>query len=72
MENCPRCGNMEIISIEYAYGSQERYDGISEYLCPKPPHGQGCGYRQGRWTGKELHDGEIESRYGERGVVKSE
>lgn len=34
------------------------YDGISEYRC------QDCGYRVGRWSGKELKEGELERRYG--------
>jgi hypothetical protein len=63
MEKCPKCGSSEIGGVEYWYMSPERYDGVSEWNCLN------CGYRQGRWTGKELKDGQIESRYGERGVV---
>lgn len=68
MSRCPVCGKQpcSIVMIEYAYGSPERYDGVSEfrYEC--------CGARMGRWTGKVLADDEIESRYGEKGVVKRE
>jgi len=46
------------IGAEYAYGSPERYDGISEYQCPE------CGRREGRWTGNVLQDGEAEPRFG--------
>ena len=48
--------------IEYGYMMSEHYsehyDGISEYNCKK------CGYRQGRWTGNELKDGELELVFG--------
>jgi hypothetical protein len=47
-----------VIGVEYAYGSPERYDGVSEWRCPD------CGYREGRWTGKPLADGETEPRFG--------
>jgi hypothetical protein len=43
-----------VIGVEYQFG----YDGISEWNCP------GCGYREGRWTGRELQEGETEPRYG--------
>lgn len=69
---CPKCGNTYIVGVEYAYGSPERYDGISEYYCPLPEGAaalggdeyKGCGYREGRWSGKELKPGEVEKRYG--------
>lgn len=51
------------IGIEYYYDSPERYDGVSEWLCPF------CNYREGRWTGKKLEDNQIESRFGQRGVI---
>ncbi len=60
MENCKKCGSGNIILVEYAPGSPERYDGISEIKC------NDCGVRIGRWSGKELADGEIEKRYGGR------
>ena len=44
--------------VEYAYGSEERYDGVSEVTCSL------CGYREGRWTGMELKEGFIEPRFG--------
>jgi Zn ribbon nucleic-acid-binding protein len=58
MEKCPKCQEKKIIGIEYGYGHPERYDGVSEWLCAK------CGYRQGRWTEKELKNGDVEQRYG--------
>lgn len=74
-QHCPGCNSLwlhedgsgaNIIGIEYGYGSPERYDGVSEWRCQK------CGYRLGRWTHQQIHDGELESRFGERGVVKVE
>jgi len=84
--NCPKCGanwigkpipkeHQELygghayfkrgpIGIEYGYGAGEQYDGISEWECPD------CHARWGRWTGQELQPEEIESRFGERGVIK--
>lgn len=58
---CPNCSSANIILIEYGYPSPESYDGISEYKCID------CGYREGRWTGKELKTGYIEPRYGRGG-----
>ena len=55
---CRNCGHTEFIGIEYGYGHPERYDGISEYLCTN------CKTRYGRWTGKELKEGEVEKRFG--------
>lgn len=63
MKICPKCGNLKITGVEYGYGNPNRYDGISEWWCA--PHNDGCGYRQGRWTGFELHEGEAEPRYGQ-------
>lgn len=60
-EICPKCQGTEFWSVEYAYDSPQRYDGISEYACQT----EGCGYRVGRWTGFELHDGECEPRLGQ-------
>lgn len=68
MNWCPKCGNTRMWGVEYRNGSPQYYDGISEWRC-EPAVG-GCGYRQGRWTGLELHDGEIESIYGAAGVIK--
>ncbi|EKE19660.1 MAG: hypothetical protein ACD_8C00124G0009 [uncultured bacterium] len=58
MEKCSKCGSKNIGGVEYNYTSPERYDGISEWVCLD------CGFRVGRWSGKELKDGEIEKRYG--------
>ena len=43
--------------VEYSM-TPEDYDGVSEWCCDT------CGKRYGRWTGKELKDGELERRYG--------
>ena len=57
MMNCPKC-KQYMIGVEYAYGDPNRYDGISEWLCPD------CKTRIGRWTGKKLKKGEQELRFG--------
>lgn len=62
MNKCPKCQGENIIMMEYGWPSKEMYDGISEYDC------QDCGYRQGRWSGKELKKGYIEKRYGGKPV----
>ena len=36
----------------------EPYNGVSEYFCPD------CKIRIGRWSGKVLKDGEVETRFG--------
>jgi hypothetical protein len=65
---CPRCHTdlgheidgktySNVIGVQYANGP-ERYDGVSEWRCPV------CGYREGRWSGRELGPGEIEPRFG--------
>lgn len=48
------------IGVEYGYDAPAgcHYDGVSEWRCPD------CGYREGRWSGRELADGEFEPRYG--------
>lgn len=66
MERCPRCHSNHIETIEYSYQNPEHYDGFSEWKC------QDCGYRQGRWTGKELPNGYIESRLGTENIIKAE
>ena len=68
MDKCPKCDNDEVWQVEYSWDSPQHYDGISEWWCN--PEVGGCGYRQGRWTGEELHEGEIESVFGQHGVVK--
>ena len=55
---CPKCGHPVYIGIEYEYGHPDRYDGMSERMCER------CGTRYGRWTGRELHEGESEKRWG--------
>ncbi len=57
-ETCKKCSSQNVIMVEYAWDSPEHYDGISEIDC------QDCGARFGRWSGKELVEGEIEKRYG--------
>lgn len=52
------CSTPQIAGVEYAYGSTERYDGVSEWACGS------CGAREGRWSGKRLAEGEIEPRFG--------
>lgn len=52
------CDNPKMMMVEYGYPHPERYDGVSEYTC------QSCGYRQGRWSGKELTGEDYELRYG--------
>lgn len=59
-EKCKKCGSTNIVMIEYAYGSPEHFDGISEIDC------RDCGVRFGRWSGKELAEGEIEKRHGRK------
>lgn len=50
---CPKCQSNNIIGMEYDYLSPYHYDGISELVC------QDCGYRENRFTGQELKDGEF-------------
>lgn len=55
MENkCKKCGSENIIMVEYEGMHPDHYDGISEINC------NDCGVRFGRWSGKELIDGEFE------------
>lgn len=58
MNKCKKCESKNIIGIEYGYMDEEHYDGISEWRCGD------CGYREGRWTGKELKDGDVEKVFG--------
>lgn len=57
-EKCEKCKSENIVLVEYSYDSPEYYDGTSEIEC------KSCGTRFGRWTKKELKDGEIEKKYG--------
>lgn len=64
---CPLDDSKNLVSVEYWYGSKQRYGGISEYMF------QPCGHRFGRWTGKIIPEGFCEPRYGEGGKpVKAE
>ena len=56
---CPRCNSLDIIGIEYSPNHPNHYDGISEWVC------NDCGYREGRFSGKELLEDECEDKYGE-------
>lgn len=47
------CSEEFVLGVEYRLTTED-YDGISEWRCTK------CGKRWGRWTGKELKDGELE------------
>lgn len=55
---CPKCQSTNVIGIEYCLTSPNHYDGISEIQCRE------CNKRYGRWTGKELENGEEELRFG--------
>jgi len=59
------CGKL-MVAVEYSYGSAHRYDGISEFLCRE------CGYREGRWSGKELKEGELEPPFGGKRYITHE
>ena len=63
---CPVCGG-EIIGVQYgrgysetvtAWGHPYHYDGVSEWQCSS------CERRVGRWSGRELSEGEWERPYG--------
>lgn len=58
MTECPKCKSDKIIGVEYGHKDPEHYDGVSEWNC------LGCGYREGRWSEKELKGDESEKRYG--------
>lgn len=51
--NCPKCG-APMVGVEYAYNNPARYDGISEWFC------KGDNLRIGRWSKRELANGEVE------------
>lgn len=52
---CQNCGSTNIGFVEYDYTCPEHYDGWSEIYCLD------CGKRHGRWSNKELQDGELET-----------
>lgn len=58
MEQCKKCGSKNIGLIEYIHEDPDHYDGISEIKCLD------CGVRIGRWSGRELKEGESEPRFG--------
>lgn len=59
-EKCKKCGSKNVIMVEYDMMHPEYYDGVSEIAC------QDCGARFGRWSGKELADGEVEKKGGRK------
>lgn len=59
--HCPICGQ-PMTGVEYGYNHPQHWDGVSEWLCTNHP----IPYRIGRFTGRELKDGECEPRYGGR------
>jgi len=60
-KQCRKCDNKtNWMGIEYAYGSPERYDGVSEWVCNK------CKTHYGRWSDKILLNGESEKRFGRK------
>lgn len=61
MENkCKKCGSENIIMVEYDGMHPDHYDGISEIDC------NDCKARFGRWSSKELVDGEFEKAGGRK------
>jgi len=62
MKKCKKCGSKNIIGVEYFYSKnipdEHLYDGISEFRC------QDCGFRIGRWSGRELKGDDYERKYG--------
>ena len=58
-KKCKKCESKNIIMVEYDGMHPDHYDGVSEIAC------QDCGARFGRWSGKELANGEFEKRYGQ-------
>ena len=60
MENqkCKKCGSKNIDFVEYDHNHPEHYDGVSEIVCLD------CKARFGRWSSKELANGESGKRYG--------
>lgn len=51
---CQKCASENVMLVEYGYDHPERYDGFSEIAC------NDCKARIGRWSGKELAEGEVE------------
>ena len=65
MENtCKKCGSKNVVMVEYMDSTgripfEHQYDGISEIRC------EDCGYRIGRWSGRELKGDDYERIFGE-------
>lgn len=59
---CNKCGSKNMVYVEYNLTMPEHYDGWSETMCME----EKCGARIGRWTDKELADGEYELPLGGR------
>lgn len=59
-EICKKCGSENILMVEYDPMMPKHYDGISEIRC------NDCGVRIGRWSGRELQEGELEPRGGRK------
>jgi hypothetical protein len=57
-DKCRKCGSRNMKAVEYDGTDPCHYDGISEFRC------EDCGARFGRWTGRELQDGDYERPYG--------
>jgi len=62
---CRKC-KTSMLSIQYGRGVSDdnpcHYDGVSEFKC----RNEHCGLRMGRWSLRELKDGEHEPPFGER------
>lgn len=60
MDQCKKCGSNNVVLVEYEMIHPDHFDGISEIKCLD------CGARIGRWSGKELQEGEFEPKGGVR------
>lgn len=59
-EGYPKCCGELMTAVEYPWDDPNHYDGISEYRC------MNCGYRKGRWSGRELKENESEPIFGKQ------
>ncbi len=64
LKQCKKCNSTKVIFVEYEMSHPQYYDGISEIECLD------CGSRFGRWSGKELAQGEFESKNKENKICK--
>jgi hypothetical protein len=55
-KTCAKCGSANIAYVEYEGTHPDHYDGASEIACLD------CHARFGRWSGKELAEGEAEKK----------